>query len=86
MATVKITFSGGNVPIVMGPEPPSKDTPISNPVSAGGQTNISFLAVAGEHCYALNTAIPHKPLWLKGTAIDGVPLHLSFDRNMLEMG
>jgi len=91
MATVKIAFSGGNVPILMGPEPPSKDMPIENPVAAGGNTNISFFAVAGEHCYTLKTSIPHTPLWLKGTAIDGVPLRLKFDvkndgKNMLEMG
>lgn len=88
MATVKILFDGGNVPVVMGPKPPAQNVPIANPVPAGGTTNVSFLAQAGVHFYGLDTPIPHTPLWQKGKAIDSVPLVLTFRTitNELEMG
>ena len=84
MATVRIAFDGGDVPVIMGPKPPAQDVPIADPIPAGGNTNSSFLALAGVHFYGLNTSIPHTPLWLRGNAIDGVPLHLSFRK--AEMG
>jgi hypothetical protein len=88
MATVKILFDGGDVPVVMGRKPPAQNVPIENPVPAGGNTNSSFLALAGVHFYGLDTSIPHAPLWQKGKAIDGIPLELTFRKitNVLEMG
>ena len=87
VATVRIIFSGGDVPVITGAQPPSKDVPIAGPRPKVGTANFSFPAQAGEHCYGLETTIPHTPLWHVGMAIDGVPLHLRFDvKNMLEMG
>jgi hypothetical protein len=84
MATVKIAFDGGNVPVITGAKPAAQDVPIADPIPAGGNTNASFLALAGVHFYGLSTSIPHSPLWLRGNAIDGVPLDLSFKK--MEMG
>ena len=88
MATVKILFDGGDVPVVMGRKPPADNVPIENPVPAGGSTNTAFMALAGVHFYGLDTPIPYRPLWQKGRAIDGVPLELTFTeiKNVLEMG
>jgi hypothetical protein len=88
MAIIKILFDGGDVPVVMGRKPPSQTVSIADPVPAGGTTNAPFLALAGVHFYGLDTPIPHTPLWLKGRAIDGVPLELTFRTitNELEMG
>ena len=84
MAIVKILFDGGNVPVVMGAKPPAENVRIANPVPAGGTTNSSFPALAGVHFYGLDTSMPYTPLWLKGRAINGVPLQLTFRKQ--EMG
>jgi hypothetical protein len=88
VATVKIIFNGGDVPVLMGNRPSGDTVPIENPIPAGGTTNAPFMALAGVHFYALDTRVPHRPLWLRGRAIDGVPLELTFTKieNLLEMG
>ena len=88
MATVKILFDGGNVPVLMGSKPSSPTMPLEDPIPAGGMTNLSFLAAPGVYFFGLDTPIPHRPLWQRGRAINSVPLQLTFSTitNEREMG
>jgi hypothetical protein len=89
MAIVKVTFDGGDVPVVTGVLPPASTVPIANPIPTGGTTNAFFITAAGVKCFGLETSIPHTPLWLSGNAMEGVPLELSFKKiedDLSEMG
>ncbi len=84
MATVTIFFNGGDVPVLKGRKPSAANVPIANPITVVGTTNTPFMAVAGVHFYALDTPIPHIPLWQRVRAIDGVPQEFTFRKT--EMG
>jgi hypothetical protein len=80
MALVTITFDGGNVPVVTGEEPASETTPIQDPISAGGVSNVPFMFAAGLFTFSLDTSIAFKPLWQTAQTIDGIPLTLTFEK------
>ena len=79
MATVLVKFNGGDVPVVTGEEPPQPTVPIENPTPTGALTNNAFVFAAGTHCFGLETAIPHKPLFHLVDVIDGMENKLAFE-------
>jgi hypothetical protein len=81
MATVRISFDGGNVPIVTGDLPADDQTPIAVPVETGFTTNHPFIVAEGLYCYGLRTAQPHRPLWRVVQAVDGQPNEASFRKS-----
>jgi hypothetical protein len=80
MAIVRIRFDGGEVPIVTGSFPPDESTPIDLPSETDFITNKAFIVDQGIYCFGLQTDIPHKPLWQRVQAVDGVPAQVSFAR------
>jgi hypothetical protein len=78
MAIVRISFDGGNVPIVTGDAPLNDQTPITDPVFTGFSTNQPFIVTEGLYCFGLQTPIPHTPLWQVVQAIDGEQADISF--------
>ena len=80
MAIVKVVFDGGDVPIVTGVQPDTADTAIKDPTEMGGKTNHFFLVTAGVYCIGLKTNAAYTPLWQMGTAVDGVPLNMTFKK------
>ena len=80
MAIVKVAFDGGDVPIVTGAEPASADVAIKDPTDIGGKANHFFMVTAGIYCFGLKTDAAYTPLWQMGTAVDGVPLNLTFKK------
>jgi hypothetical protein len=80
MAIVRISFDGGNVPIVTGDVPPDDQTPIVAPVATGFATNQAFIVAEGFYCFSLQTALPYTPLWQVVQAIDGEQSEISFQR------
>jgi len=78
MATVRISFDGGNVPIVTGDIPPDDQTPIVDPTSTGFTTNQPFVVAEGVYCFGLETAEPHTPLWQVVQAVDGEQAEIAF--------
>jgi hypothetical protein len=80
MAIVKITFDGGDVPVVTGDAPDSPDKPIENPVDTKGVSNEPFMFREGIFTFSLDTVIAFKPLWQTGQTINGIPLKLEFKK------
>jgi len=80
MATVRVRFNGGNVPIVTGDVPPDPDTPIAEPTPTDFTTNQAFIVPEGLYCYGLDTALPHTPLWQIVQAVDGEEATIIFRR------
>jgi hypothetical protein len=78
MTIVRISFDGGNVPIVTGDAPPDDQTPIADPVPTGFTTNQPFMVAAGFYCFGLQTSVPYTPLWQLVQAIDGEPTAIFF--------
>ena len=78
MASVLITFDGGNVPVLVGDVPPDPQTPIADPVATGYSTNKPFIVDQNVYCYCIQTNIPHTPLWRTVQAIDGVESKIAF--------
>jgi hypothetical protein len=72
-----ILFNGGNVPVVRERKPPADNVPIADPIPVGN-TNTAFLAKSGARFYALDTTIPHRPLWQKALVSDSVEANLTF--------
>ncbi len=80
MAIIRVSFDGGNVPIVMGDVPPDDQTPIVFPVPTGFATNQPFIVAEGFYCFGLQTALAYTPLWQVVQAIDGEQTEISFQR------
>jgi hypothetical protein len=80
MAIVRISFDGGNVPIVTGDVPADDQTPIVNPVPTGFAANQPFIVAEGLYCFGLQTATPYAPLWQVIQAIDGEQTEISFQK------
>ena len=78
MATIRISFDGGNVPIVTGDMPANEQTPMAQPTSTGFTTNQLFIVVEGMYCFALQTAQSHTPLWHVVQAVDGEQTDIVF--------
>jgi hypothetical protein len=79
MATVLVKFDGGDVSVVTGEEPPQPTVPIENPTPTGALTNEAFVFAAGVHCFGLETAIPHEPLFQVVNVVDGKENKLEFE-------
>lgn len=80
MAIVRISFDGGNVPVVTGDAPFDDRTPITDPVFTGFATNQPFIVAEGLYCFGIQTPIPHTPLWQVVQAIDGEETDIAFRR------
>jgi hypothetical protein len=80
MATVRISFNGGNVPIVTGDIPPDPQTPIAEPTQTGFTTNQAFIVAEGVYCYGLDTGVSYAPLWQVVQAVDGEQTDIAFRR------
>ncbi len=78
MATVRISFDGGNVPIVTGDAPFNDQTPIIDPTPTGFTTNQAFIVAEGVYCFGLQSAGRHTPLWQVVQAIDGEQAEITF--------
>ncbi len=78
VATVRISFDGGNVPIVTGDMPADDQTPIADPTPTGFTTNHPFIVVEGLYCFGLETAQPYTPLWQVVQAVDGEETDIAF--------
>ncbi len=78
MATVRISFDGGNVPIVIGDMPADDQTPIADPTPTGFTTNRPFIVVEGMYCFGLETAQPYSPLWQVVQVVDGEATDITF--------
>ena len=78
MATVRISFDGGDVPIVMGDMPADEQTPIDEPTPTGFVTNNAFIVVEGVYCFGLQTVQHYTPLWQVVQAVDGEQTDISF--------
>jgi hypothetical protein len=78
VATVRISFDGGNVPIIMGDMPADDQTPIADPTPTGFTTNQPFIVVEGMYCFGLETAQPCSPLWQVVQAVDGEQTDIAF--------
>jgi hypothetical protein len=78
MATVRISYNAGNVPIVTGDLPPNPQTPIASPTPTGFTTNRAFIVPEGIYCYGLDTATTHTPLWQVVQAVDGEQTDIAF--------
>jgi hypothetical protein len=78
MATVRISFNAGNVPIVTGDMPPDAQTPIADPTQTGFTTNQAFIVTEGIYCFGLDTPIAHTPLWQMVQAVDGEQAEIAF--------
>jgi hypothetical protein len=78
MATIRISFDGGNVPIVTGDMPANEQTPMAEPTSTGYTTNQLFIVVEGMYCFALQTTQPHTPLWHVVQAVDSEQTDIAF--------
>ena len=82
MATVRVSFNGGNVPIVTGDVPPDERTPILNPTPTGFTTNQTFMVREGIYCFGLDAPVPHAPLWQVVRAIDDEPAEIVFRKQL----
>jgi hypothetical protein len=78
MATIRIKFDGGNVPVLVGAEPDSPNQPIANPTDTGYTTNTPFIVTVGIYCFGLRSNSLYTPLWQIGQAVDGTQLELEF--------
>lgn len=78
MATVRISFNAGSVPIVTGDMPPDPQTPIAEPTQTGFTTNQAFIVPEGIYCFGLETPTPHTPLWQMVQAVDGEQAEIVF--------
>jgi hypothetical protein len=78
MATVRVSFDGGNAPIVRGAVPDDEQTPIADPTPTGFVTNQSFIVPEGTYCFGLITRERYAPLWQVVQAVDGDPTEISF--------
>ncbi len=78
MATVRISFDGGDVPIVTGELPADDQTPIADPTRTEFTTNHPFIVVEGLYCFGLETAQPYSPLWQVVQAVDGEETDIAF--------
>jgi hypothetical protein len=78
MATVRINFDGGNVPVVMGDMPADEQTPIADPTQTGYTTNQLFIVAEGMYCFGLTSAQPYGPLWQVVQAVDGEQTDIAF--------
>jgi hypothetical protein len=78
VATVRITFDGGDVPVVLGDMPADEQTPIADPTPTGFTTNNSFIVAEGMYCFGLQTAQRYSPLWQVVQAVDGVQNDIAF--------
>jgi len=78
VATVRISFDGGNVPIVTGDMPADDQTPIADPTPTGFTTNHPFIVVEGLYCFGLETAQPYTPMWQVVQAVDGEETDIAF--------
>ncbi len=80
MATVRVSFDGGNVPIITGDMPADEQTPITDPTATGYTTNRPFIIAEGVYCFGLQTAQPYTPLWQVVQAVDGEQAEIAFRR------
>jgi hypothetical protein len=78
MATVRISFDGGNVPIVTGDVPPDDQTPIVDPTPTDFRTNRAFIVEEGVYCFGLQTAVSYAPLWQVVQTVDGEQAEIVF--------
>ena len=78
MATVRVSFDGGDVPVVTGDIPPDDNTPVADPTPTGFTTNQAFIIAEGVYCFALQTALPYAPLWQVVQAVDGEQSEITF--------
>jgi hypothetical protein len=78
VATVRITFDGGDVAVVLGDMPGDELTPIADPTPTGFTTNHPFIVVEGMYCFGLETAQRYSPLWQLVQAVDGVQSDIAF--------
>jgi hypothetical protein len=78
MAIVRVSFDGGDVPVVTGDVPPDGQTPIVDPIETGFTTNQPFIVASGLYCFGLQTALPYTPLWHVVQAIEGEQAEISF--------
>jgi hypothetical protein len=78
MAIVRVSFDGGDVPVITGDIPPNAETPIAEPTSTGYRTHRSFIVAEGMYCFGLETAQPYSPLWQVVQAVDGEQTDIAF--------
>jgi hypothetical protein len=78
MATIRVKFDGGDVPVLVGAPPTGPDQPIVNPIDTGNVTNTPFIAEAGDYCVTVGSPRAFTPLWQIGQAVDGEQLELTF--------
>ncbi len=71
MATVRVSFDGGDVLVITGDIPPNDETAIADPTLTGYTTNRPFIVAEGIYCFGLETAQSHSPLWQVVQAVDG---------------
>jgi hypothetical protein len=78
MAIVRVSFDGGDVPIVTGDVPPDGQTKIADPMETGFTANRPFIVAEGLYCFGLQTALPYTPLWQVVQAIEGEEAEIFF--------
>ena len=78
MATVRVIFDGGDVPVLTGDIPPDDQTPIIDPTPTGFITNQAFIVEEGVYCFGLETALSYTPLWQTVQAVDGQQAEIRF--------
>ncbi|GGF47264.1 hypothetical protein GCM10011611_62100 [Aliidongia dinghuensis] len=78
MATIRISYDGGTVPVVMGDRPDDELAPIAEPVPTGFETNALFIVVEGIYCFSLQTEQRFHPPWLVVQAVDGDVIDIVF--------
>jgi hypothetical protein len=78
MAIIRISFDGGNVPIVTGDAPADDQFPIIDPTPTGFTTNRAFIVAEGVYCFGLQSTIPYTPLWHVVQAVDGEQAEIAF--------
>jgi hypothetical protein len=80
MAIVRVSFNGGNVPIITGDAPPDDRISITDPMPTGFVTNRAFIVSEGIYCFGLDSANPYTPLWQLIQAVDGEETEISFQQ------
>ncbi len=78
MATIRISFDGGSVPVVMGDMPANDQTPIADPTPTQFRTNRAFIVLEGVYCFGLQTTQRYTPLWQVVQAVDGEQTDIAF--------
>jgi hypothetical protein len=78
MATIHISFDGGDVPVVTGARPADPQTPIDDPTETGYTTNQTVIVDEGDYCFGLETPQRYAPLWQAVSVFDGPSVNIAF--------